>query len=99
MNINRPRNKEEIFNLRHSQLRNVIERTFGSLKRRFAILQGQPEYPMVSQVKLVVVLAGLHNFIRKESSEAERYIHCPAESGMYFCNITSCFYYQVFRLN
>jgi len=33
----------------------------------------------------VVVLAGLHNFIRKESSEAERYIDCPGESSMYFC--------------
>jgi len=31
----RPQNKEELFNLRHSSLRNVIERVFGFLKTRF----------------------------------------------------------------
>ncbi|KAL0295555.1 UNVERIFIED_CONTAM: hypothetical protein Sangu_2507200 [Sesamum angustifolium] len=29
-----PRNKEELFNLKHSSARNVIERTFGLLKRK-----------------------------------------------------------------
>ena len=59
---------------RHSQLQNVIECTFGILKRRFSILRGQPDYPIVSQVKLVVVLAGLHNFVYKEYPEAERFL-------------------------
>lgn len=31
----RPKNKEELFNLRHSQLRNVIERVYGVWKMRF----------------------------------------------------------------
>ncbi len=34
----RPANKEELFNLRHAQLRNVVERVFGVFKQRFAIL-------------------------------------------------------------
>jgi hypothetical protein len=31
----RPRNKEELFNLRHSSLRNVLERIFGVIKKNF----------------------------------------------------------------
>ena len=33
-----PENAEEIFNHWHSFLRNVIERTFGVLKKRFPII-------------------------------------------------------------
>ena len=36
-----PQSKEELFNLRHSSLRNIIERTFGILKNRFQILTGK----------------------------------------------------------
>jgi len=57
-----------LFNLRHSQLRNVIERILGTLKRPFAILQTPPEYPLPIQAKLVIGLVGLPNFIRKYSS-------------------------------
>jgi hypothetical protein len=34
----RPQNREELFNLRHSMLRNVVERTFGVAKKRFGVL-------------------------------------------------------------
>lgn len=33
-----PENAQEIFNHRHSSLRNVIERAFGVLKKRFPII-------------------------------------------------------------
>ena len=36
-------NTEEIFNHRHSSLCNVIERTFGVLKKRFPIISGMTE--------------------------------------------------------
>ena len=36
---NNPSNAKELFNLRHSTARNVIERTFGLLKMRWAILR------------------------------------------------------------
>lgn len=34
-----PRNAQELFNLRHSSLRTVVERTFGVLKRQWAVLR------------------------------------------------------------
>ncbi|KAG6479385.1 hypothetical protein ZIOFF_062848 [Zingiber officinale] len=38
---NPPRNARELFNLRHSSLRNAIERTFGVVKKRFAIIRNE----------------------------------------------------------
>ncbi|CAL5435434.1 unnamed protein product [Camellia sinensis] len=39
----------ELFNHRHSSLRNVIERTFGVLKQRFPLLRHMSRYDMVRQ--------------------------------------------------
>jgi len=60
----RPANKEELFNLRHSSARNVIERIFGVLKRRFRILLLAPEYSLEIQARIPAALAAIHNFIR-----------------------------------
>lgn len=62
----RPQNKEELFNLRHSKLRNVIERSFGVVKKRFGLLaeMGRHQYPFEIQVKLVQCMFMVHNFIR-----------------------------------
>lgn len=60
----KPQNYKELFNLRHSSLRNVIERIFGVLKRRFKILSSAPEYTLQKQKRLVFALTALHNFIR-----------------------------------
>lgn len=38
----RPTNSKELFNLQHASLRNVIERSFGILKKRFGILLKVP---------------------------------------------------------
>ena len=43
--------------------RNVIERTFGSLKRRFGLMIASPEYSEEKQAKFVPALCVLHNFI------------------------------------
>jgi Plant transposon protein. len=59
-----PENYQELFNLRHSSLRNAIERIFGILKNRFKILTQQLEFPFPVQVKLVKALCCLHNIIR-----------------------------------
>jgi hypothetical protein len=59
-----PANAEELFNLRHSQMRNAIERIFGVLKQRFRILAAALRYPVDAQSKIVFVLTALHNFIR-----------------------------------
>ena len=69
-------NKEELFNLRHAQARNVVERIFGVLKRRFRILLIGPEYDPKIQARIVSALCAMHNFIRihdpKEGELAEK---------------------------
>jgi len=59
-----PVNKEEIFNLRHAQARNIIERIFGVLKNRFRILLIGPGYSVEVQAKIPAALCAIHNFIR-----------------------------------
>jgi len=60
----RPQSKEELFNLRHSSLRNVIERLFGVVKKRFPILVNMHSYPFQFQIALVLSCFMIHNFIR-----------------------------------
>nr|XP_051206930.1 uncharacterized protein LOC127322024 [Lolium perenne] len=56
-------NAEELFNLRHSSLRIAVERAFGSLKRRFKILDdAKPFFPFPVQVDIVVACCVLHNY-------------------------------------
>jgi hypothetical protein len=63
-----PQNEKELYNLRHSSLRNAIERTFGVLKKRFKVLNTPIEYNLKVQVSLVKALCALHNFIKREGS-------------------------------
>jgi hypothetical protein len=60
----RAQNAQELFNLRHAKLRNVIERIFGVLKKRFKVLVIAQEYEIETQALIVSALAVLHNFIR-----------------------------------
>jgi hypothetical protein len=60
----RPMNADELFNLRHASARNVIERIFGVLKRRFRILVYPAEIHMDYQARIPAALAAIHNFIR-----------------------------------
>ena len=69
----RPQNKYELFNLRHAQARNVIERIFGVLKRRFRILLLAPEYSVEIQSHIPAALAALHNFIQVHNPQAKKY--------------------------
>lgn len=60
-----PQNPRELFNLRHSSLRNVIERTFGVLKKRFPIISSgtEPHYSFKVMRNIVVACCILHNFL------------------------------------
>ena len=60
----RPHGKEELFNHAHSSLRNVIERCFGVLKKRFPILQQMPSFDFTKQMFIVVACMTCHNYIR-----------------------------------
>jgi hypothetical protein len=54
--------------------RNVVERIFGILKRRFHFLLLAPEYDMDIQSKVPPALCALHNFIRhNDPSDIEDY--------------------------
>ncbi|CAN1139133.1 Putative nuclease HARBI1 [Linum perenne] len=63
---NIPRTAEEYYNMKHSGARNVIERAFGILKMRWAILRDSSWFSprMVGMIMNACCL--LHNYIRRE---------------------------------
>ncbi|XP_073057627.1 uncharacterized protein [Primulina eburnea] len=61
-----PQNYKEFFNSKHCHARNVIERAFGLLKRRWAILCSPSFYPLKVHNRIVMACILLHNFIRSE---------------------------------
>ncbi|XP_050280325.1 uncharacterized protein LOC126721316 [Quercus robur] len=60
-----PENVEELFNHRHSSLRNVIERTFGVLKKQFPIISGmtEPFFPVDIVTEIILACCILHNYL------------------------------------
>ncbi|KAL4014211.1 hypothetical protein IC575_026408 [Cucumis melo] len=62
---NAPTNAKEYFNMKHSA-RNVIERAFGVLKGRWAILRGKSYYLLQVQCRTILACALLHNLINRE---------------------------------
>ena len=60
----KPENAKELFNLRHASLRNVIERIFGVLKRKYQILRSASEYSIETQTRIILACCALHNFVR-----------------------------------
>jgi DDE superfamily endonuclease len=67
----RPQNPRELFNLRHSMARNVIERIFGIIKRRFSLMVASPEYSEEKQAKFIPALCVLHNYISLYEQDIE----------------------------
>ncbi|KAL8481633.1 hypothetical protein ACS0TY_027948 [Phlomoides rotata] len=63
-----PQNFKEYFNMNHSKARNIIERTFGLMKKRWAILRSPSFYPIKIQNRVILACALIHNFIRNEMS-------------------------------
>lgn len=60
----RPSNSMELYNLRHAQLRSVIEHVFRRYKRKFKIIRhSAPEYAYTDQIKIIYAVTGLFNFI------------------------------------
>ncbi|XP_035846177.1 uncharacterized protein LOC118492362 [Helianthus annuus] len=57
---------KETFNYYHSSLRNIIERTFGVWKARWALLRDMHVgFTYNHQVSIVIASMALHNFIRR----------------------------------
>ena len=61
-----PTRAAEFFNMKHSAARNVIERCFGLLKLRWAILRSPAFYPLKTQCKIILACCLLHNHCRNE---------------------------------
>ncbi|KAL0405287.1 UNVERIFIED_CONTAM: hypothetical protein Slati_3842600 [Sesamum latifolium] len=77
-----PQNKEELFNLKHSSARNVIERTFGLLKVHWGILRSQSFYPIDVQSKIIIACYLLHNFIRNEMPDDPLELEIPDDNEL-----------------
>lgn len=58
--------KEEFFNQKHSEARNVIERCFGVLKQKWGILRSPAFFPIKIQNRILIACVLLHNHIRNE---------------------------------
>lgn len=55
------KNRGELFNYRHSQMRNA---TFGVLKRRFAILSKPLELDIADAISCIYATLAIHNICR-----------------------------------
>ncbi|CAL2248189.1 unnamed protein product [Prunus armeniaca] len=77
-----PANEVELFNLRHSSLRNFIERIFGIFKSRFTIFKYAPLFPYTTQIEVVLACVRLHNFPRKECRYDEFPVKLENESSL-----------------
>jgi hypothetical protein len=49
-----PQNYKELYNLRHSRARNVVKRTFGLLKKKWAILRNCSFFSIEDQVHMSI---------------------------------------------
>ena len=61
-----PTTANEYFNMKLSQAGNCIERCFGVLKARWAILRYESFYSVKTQCRIISACCILHNFIRSE---------------------------------
>uniref|UniRef100_A0A453N9A2 DDE Tnp4 domain-containing protein n=1 Tax=Aegilops tauschii subsp. strangulata TaxID=200361 RepID=A0A453N9A2_AEGTS len=60
-----PQNAKELYNLRHSRARNVVERTFGLWKKKWGILRTQSFFDIKDQVTCVHWFFNkMHNIVK-----------------------------------
>ena len=59
-----PQNARELFNLRHSQMRVIVECVIGIIKERWHMLQGVPSYAPETQTLIIRAAGLLHNFVQ-----------------------------------
>lgn len=60
----KPKTPEELYNLRHSRARNVVERTFGLWKKKWAILRSPSFFNIEDQIRIISACVVLHNYTR-----------------------------------
>lgn len=65
--------KEELFNLCQSSFQNVIERIFNVTKHQFPIFEIPTKFIIDIQVKIVLKVTRLHNFIQSYQTIGDIY--------------------------
>ncbi|XP_042034299.1 uncharacterized protein LOC121780735 [Salvia splendens] len=65
-NADMPQNPVELYNMRHTKARNIIERAFAVLKMRWGILRSPSFYPIKVQIRIISACFLLHNYVRGE---------------------------------
>jgi len=80
-----PRDRKELFNMRHSMLRNVVERSIGCFKKRFLSMSCPTEFSFEKQVRFVYANAAVHNFCRDRVIEERlvdrEFLYVPPAQG------------------
>ena len=72
-----------LFNRRHAMLREIIERTFGVLKKWFPILKGSMQnYLMATQNNIVLACCALHNFMRDHVPNDAYFVEKEADATL-----------------
>ncbi|CAM0943673.1 unnamed protein product [Alopecurus aequalis] len=66
-----PKTPKELFNLRHARARNMVKRTFGLWKKRWAILRSQSFFKIEDQIRIINACCVLHNFARDRQREMD----------------------------
>ena len=67
-------NQRDLYNHRHAQLRNCVEKSFRILKKRFKILRTAIPFPFKVQKRIVMACCIIHNFIRR-NQENDKYFN------------------------
>ena len=69
---NRPVTAKELYNLRHATARNVVERVFRVVKKKWKIIKhSAPEYSISAQVRILYAVTGLYNFMLEYKGEED----------------------------
>ena len=68
---------KELFNHRHTILRNHIERAIGVLKKKFPILKVGTFHPIQNQIKIAAAAVDFHNIIRGQNGDEGWLDHQP----------------------
>ncbi|KNZ62873.1 uncharacterized protein VP01_12136g1, partial [Puccinia sorghi] len=66
-----PQNYQELYNLRHLSAQDVIKRIFGVVKRRFKVFATGCHYNIEIQVKVIILMTFLHNFMQVNNPNDE----------------------------
>nr|GEW05193.1 protein ALP1-like [Tanacetum cinerariifolium] len=66
---NPPTTDKELYNKKHSSASNVIERCFGLIIARWAILRDNSYPPIESMSRIIIACCLMHNFIRTEMTQ------------------------------